>query len=194
MQADSLPAEPPGKPKNPGVDSLSLLQRIFLSQESNRGLMHGRLILYQLSYWGSPRVFIIFVTMLLLLYFFFYFFDLEACGISAPQPDFKPIAPSKEGEVLTIGLPGKSLPCTFKPWSLSTSSLMVFFILAVLSTASNQGCPPQMATSLISLVSVFNLCYGAENTQVWIICLPLLCSILFLSREENAFGLKKNAS
>ena len=126
--------------------------------------------------------------------FFFYFFDLEACGISAPQPDFKPIAPSMEGEVLTIGLPGKSLPCTFKPWSLSTSSLMVFFILAVLSTASNQGCPPQMATSLISLVSVFNLCYGAENTQVWIICLPLLCSILFLSREENAFGLKKNAS
>ena len=129
---------------------------------------------------------------------FFYFFDLQACGISAPQPDFKPIAPASEGEVLTIGLPGKSLPSTFKPCSLSTSSLMVFFILAVLSTASNQGCPPQMDTSLISLVSVFNLCCGAENTQVCLICLlflfrstPLLCSILFLSREENAFRLKK---
>ena len=29
LQADSLPAEPQGKPKNTGVDSLSLLQRIF---------------------------------------------------------------------------------------------------------------------------------------------------------------------
>ena len=38
LQADSLPAEPQGKPKNTGVDSLSLLQRIFPTQESNRGL------------------------------------------------------------------------------------------------------------------------------------------------------------
>ena len=29
LQADSLPSEPPGKPKNTGVDSLSLLQGIF---------------------------------------------------------------------------------------------------------------------------------------------------------------------
>ena len=29
LQEDSLPAEPPGKPKNTGVGSLSLLQRIF---------------------------------------------------------------------------------------------------------------------------------------------------------------------
>ena len=29
LQADSLPAEPPGKPKNTGVGSLSLLQGIF---------------------------------------------------------------------------------------------------------------------------------------------------------------------
>ena len=36
LQADSLLAEPPGKPKNTGVSSLSLLQRIFLTQESNR--------------------------------------------------------------------------------------------------------------------------------------------------------------
>ena len=35
MQADSLPAEPQAKPKNTGVGSLSLLQRIFLTQESN---------------------------------------------------------------------------------------------------------------------------------------------------------------
>ena len=32
LQADSLPSEPPGKPKNTGVGSLSLLQQIFLTQ------------------------------------------------------------------------------------------------------------------------------------------------------------------
>ena len=36
LQADSLPTEPPRKPKNTGVDSLSLLQGIFLTQESNQ--------------------------------------------------------------------------------------------------------------------------------------------------------------
>ena len=51
---DSLPAKPQGKPKNTGVDSLSLLQRIFLTQESTQGLLHCRWILYQLSYEGSP--------------------------------------------------------------------------------------------------------------------------------------------
>ena len=50
LQADSLPAEPPGKPKNTGVGSLSLLRCIFLTQESNQGLLHCRRILYQLSY------------------------------------------------------------------------------------------------------------------------------------------------
>jgi len=33
LQADSLPSEPPGKPKNTGVGSLSLLQGIFPTQE-----------------------------------------------------------------------------------------------------------------------------------------------------------------
>ena len=52
LQEDSLPAEPQGKPKNTGVGSLSLLQGIFLTQESNWGLLHCRWILYQLSYQG----------------------------------------------------------------------------------------------------------------------------------------------
>ena len=52
--ADSLPSEPPGKPKNTGVGSLSLLQGIFLSQELNWGLLNCRRILYQLSYPGKP--------------------------------------------------------------------------------------------------------------------------------------------
>ena len=56
LRADSLPPEPPAKPKNTGVGSLSLLQGIFPAQESNQGLWHGRQILYQLSYQGSPCV------------------------------------------------------------------------------------------------------------------------------------------
>ena len=54
LQADSLPAEPPGKPKDTGVGSLSLLQGIFPTQESNQDLLHCRQILCQLSYYGSP--------------------------------------------------------------------------------------------------------------------------------------------
>ena len=42
LQADSLPAEPQGKSKTTGVGVLSLLQRIFPIQESNRGLLHCR--------------------------------------------------------------------------------------------------------------------------------------------------------
>ena len=53
LQADSLPAELPGKPKNTELGSLPLLQRIFSTQESNCGLLHYRRILYQLSYQGS---------------------------------------------------------------------------------------------------------------------------------------------
>ena len=41
LQAESLPAEPQGKPKNTGVASLGFLQQIFLTQESN---------------WGSPAL------------------------------------------------------------------------------------------------------------------------------------------
>ena len=54
LQADSLPTEPQGKHKNTGVGSLSLLQRIFPTQESNRGLLHCRWIVYQLNYQGNP--------------------------------------------------------------------------------------------------------------------------------------------
>ena len=42
LQVDSLPAKPQGKPKNTGVGSLSLLQWIFPTQESNWGLLHCR--------------------------------------------------------------------------------------------------------------------------------------------------------
>ena len=57
IAVDSLPAEPQGKPKNAGVGSLSLLQWIFLTQESSQGgLLHCRRILHQLNYEGNPNL------------------------------------------------------------------------------------------------------------------------------------------
>ena len=56
IAADSLPSEPPGKPVNTGVGSLSLLQGIFPIQEWNWGLLDCRWILYQLNCQGSPSL------------------------------------------------------------------------------------------------------------------------------------------
>ena len=53
LRVNSLPAEPQGKAKNTGVGSLSLL---FPTEESNRGLLHCRQILYQVSHKGRPRI------------------------------------------------------------------------------------------------------------------------------------------
>ena len=53
LQADSLPAEPQGKPKNTGVGSLSLLLQISPTQESNQGLLHGNPL--QCSCLENPR-------------------------------------------------------------------------------------------------------------------------------------------
>ena len=55
LQADSLTADPPEKPKNTGVDSLSLFQRIFLAEELNQGLLHCKRIIYQLSQQEIPK-------------------------------------------------------------------------------------------------------------------------------------------
>ena len=54
LQADSLPAESQGKPKNTGVGSLSLLQGSSRPRNQTKGLLHCRQILYQLSYQASP--------------------------------------------------------------------------------------------------------------------------------------------
>ena len=50
LQVDSLPAEPPEKPMNTGVDRLSLSPADLLTQESSWGLLHCRWILYHLGY------------------------------------------------------------------------------------------------------------------------------------------------
>ena len=54
LQEDSLPSKSPGKSMDTRVVSLSLPQGIFLTQESNWGLLHCKQILYQLSYQESP--------------------------------------------------------------------------------------------------------------------------------------------
>ena len=41
-------------PQNTEVGSLSLLQGVFPTQESNQRLLHGNGILYLLGYQGSP--------------------------------------------------------------------------------------------------------------------------------------------
>ena len=48
------PWNSPGQ--NTGVSSLSFLQGIFPTQESNPGLPHCRRILYQLNHKGNPRI------------------------------------------------------------------------------------------------------------------------------------------
>ena len=53
LPGSSVLGDSPGK--NTGMGSLSLLQWIFPTQETNRGLLHCRQILYQLSYQGSPE-------------------------------------------------------------------------------------------------------------------------------------------
>ena len=59
LQVDSLPAESQGKPKSTGLGTLSLLQRIFPTQESKQGLLHHRWILYQLSYQENPNLYFV---------------------------------------------------------------------------------------------------------------------------------------
>ena len=63
FQANSVPSEPPIKSKNTGVGSLSLLQGIFLTQKSNRGLQHRRWIFLQAELPGKP--FLLFICLLL---------------------------------------------------------------------------------------------------------------------------------
>ena len=55
LPGSSVHGDSPGK--NTEVGCHALLQGIFLIQESYRGLLHCRWILYQLSYQGSPFIY-----------------------------------------------------------------------------------------------------------------------------------------
>ena len=94
LQADSLQVEPQGKPKNTGVGSLTLLQRIFLTQELNWGLLHCRSILYQLSYHGTLTE-----NKAYLKWFYQWFHNVllvQLCqwGLTVPLPCITPVCPS----------------------------------------------------------------------------------------------------
>ena len=56
LQADSLPCKPPWKPKSTRVGILSHLQGIFLTQESNQGLLHCRWIFLPAKLPGKPSL------------------------------------------------------------------------------------------------------------------------------------------
>ena len=71
--ASSNHGDSPGK--NTQVGCQALLQRIFPTQELNWGLLHCRLILYQLSYQGSP-----YISMLLLLLLLSHFSRVQLCA------------------------------------------------------------------------------------------------------------------
>ena len=94
LQADSLAAEPQGKPKNIGVGTLSFLQGIVPTLGTNPGLKHCRAILYQLNHKGSPRI-------------------LEWVPIlspgDVPGPGIKPGSPALQADSLLTELSGKAL-------------------------------------------------------------------------------------
>ena len=122
LQMNSLPAEPQGKPKNTGVAGLSLLQRIFLIQELNWGLLHCRWILYQLSYQGSPKIFMICYSRSLRVLFSHLVFNSPGiyfvCGIASLPPPLLPWRPARcpeatpERPVLTFTALRCPLCCT----------------------------------------------------------------------------------
>ena len=56
LQPNGLYSQWTSPGQNSGLGSLSFLQVIFSTQESNPGLLHCRQILCQLSHMGSPRI------------------------------------------------------------------------------------------------------------------------------------------
>ena len=55
LQGDSLPAQPPEKPKNTGMGAYPFSSRSSQSQELNWGFLHCRQILYQLAIRETPK-------------------------------------------------------------------------------------------------------------------------------------------
>ena len=84
------------------------------------------LALRLLLMWTIFKVFIEFVKYCLCL--LFWLFGREAGGILAFQPGIEPVPPPLEGEVLTIGLPGK-FPMMCLLWSLIFSWKSLFSVV-----------------------------------------------------------------
>ena len=61
----------------------------------------------------------------------FWVFGPQACEILAPWPGIKPVTPASGGEILTIGLPRKSLQHSFLNW--------IIMFLCTVSWASQEA-------------------------------------------------------
>ena len=113
-QVDSFTTEPPEKPGKyllrmhdqaqlPGSESLGWGPRIRILTSFPHSLYSKKFFL-----WAILKVFTEFVIILLLFYVLF--FGLKACGTLARRPRILSAPHALEGEVLTTGPPGKSLP------------------------------------------------------------------------------------
>ena len=107
------------------MGSLFFLQRILQTQESNRGLLHCRQILYQLNYQGSPEG--------------RYLISFVACG--SPSAQYSPciLAVLLNEDGFRVVEP-RSLPC-FRFWGLGLTQLVPQ--LAALVRHAGALLPPQ---------------------------------------------------
>ena len=117
-----------GKPKNTGVGSLSLLQQIFLTQESNWGLLHCRQNLYQL-------------LLLLLLK------SLQSCPTLCDPIDGSPPGSAIPGVLQARTLEWVAISfSSARKWKVKVKSLSHIRLLATPWTAAYQA-PPSMGFS-----------------------------------------------
>ena len=102
--------------------------------------------------------------------FLFWFFGLEACRILAPQPGSPATGPALEGEVLTIGPPGKSL--------------LSFFFLEENNFIDDVYCAMKFLYSIYPSSNEVHLDGGKPHSR-WpeLGGLPLLCACLCLFRS-----------
>ena len=105
------------------LEGESFLQGIFLTQESNRGLLHFRLILYQLNYQGNPT-FKLFNTckgLLLLLLLLSRFSHVRLCVTPQTAAHWAPSSLGFSRQEHWSGLPFPSPMHESEKWKWSRS-------------------------------------------------------------------------
>ena len=154
LQADSLPAEPQGKPKNTGVGSPSLLQWVFQTQELNWGILHCRQILYQLSYQGSPYFKEMAYFGVILKYMFKYIYSVQVSH-SVVSDSLRP-----------HGLEHARLPCP-SPTPRAYSN----------SCPLNRWCHPTFPSSVVPFSSCLQSFWNFPGQNTGVVSLSLLQGI-----------------
>ena len=152
LQKDSLLSEPPGKPKNTGVGSLTLLQDIFPTQRFNPGLLHCRRILYCLSCQGSPRI---------LEWVLQDTFPTQGLNQDLLHCRWIPYQLSHQGNPLITGLPGNSRESLF--YLFIYSFLAVLGLHCCVSTslvAATKGCSLIEARGLLLFQNMGSRAFG----------------------------------